>query len=55
MTRFDLWWCVRCALRDGRPMTYAEIGAVLGVDESRVRQIEARALRKLRVAMGRNL
>lgn len=57
MTRssFDLWWAQRCAERDGEQMTYGEIASVLGVDESRVRQLEARALEKMRrglAAMG---
>lgn len=51
-TMFDLWWSARCAERDGEPMTYEQIAAVLGVDPSRVRQLEERALRKLRAALG---
>ena len=46
--RFELWWAQRCAEQDGEQMTYGEIGAVLGMDESSVRHVEARALEKMR-------
>lgn len=45
---FELWWAQRCAEQDGEQMTYGEIGAVLGMDESSVRYVEARALEKMR-------
>lgn len=51
-TPFDTWWAARCAERDGEPMTHEQIAAVLGVDASRVRQLEERALRKLQTALG---
>ena len=34
-------------------MTHAEVSAILGVSAGRVRQIERRALQKLRVALAR--
>jgi RNA polymerase sigma factor (sigma-70 family) len=39
---------LRCGLDDGRPRTLAEVGRELGVTRERIRQIERRALTKLR-------
>ena len=38
----------RYGLEDGRPCTLEEIGEALGVTRERVRQIEKRAMEKLR-------
>ncbi len=39
---------MRYGLRDGRPYTLEEVGQAFGVTRERVRQIESKALRKLR-------
>lgn len=40
---------MRFGLKDGRPKTLEEVGDVIGVTRERIRQIEAKALRRLRV------
>lgn len=39
---------LRYGLRDGRPRTLEELGQIYGISRERVRQIESRAMRKLR-------
>ena len=39
---------LRFGLEDGRPRTLEEVGGVFQVTRERIRQIEAKALRKLR-------
>jgi DNA-directed RNA polymerase sigma subunit (sigma70/sigma32) len=39
---------LRFGLDDGRPQTLAQVAALYGITEQRVRQIEAQAFRKLR-------
>ena len=39
---------LRYGLRDNRPRTLEEVGKVFNVTRERIRQIEAKALRKLR-------
>ena len=39
---------MRYGLRDGKPRTLADIGQVMSVTRERIRQIETRALEKMR-------
>jgi RNA polymerase primary sigma factor len=39
---------LRCGMQDGRNYTLREVGEKLGVTRERIRQIERKALRKLR-------
>ena len=39
---------LRFGLRDGHPRTLEEVGKIFNVTRERIRQIEAKALRKLR-------
>ena len=39
---------MRYGLRDGKPRTLADIGEVMSVTRERIRQIETRALEKMR-------
>ena len=45
---------LRFGLKSGQPMTLEEIGRTYGISRERVRQIEAKALRKLRLQFARN-
>ena len=45
---------LRFGLENGRPMTLERIGKEYGISRERVRQVEARALRKLRLQFARN-
>lgn len=45
---------LRFGLEGGRPMTLEEIGREFGISRERVRQLEARALRKLRLQFAKN-
>ena len=38
----------RFGLEDGKPRTLEEVGKVFGITRERIRQIEAKSLRKLR-------
>ena len=39
---------LRFGLEDGKPRTLEEVGKVFGITRERIRQIEAKSLRKLR-------
>lgn len=45
---------LRFGLESGRPMALEEIGKEYGISRERIRQVEARALRKLRFQFARN-
>lgn len=45
---------LRFGLESGRPMKLEEIGREYGITRERIRQIEAKALRKLRVQFAKN-
>jgi RNA polymerase primary sigma factor len=42
---------IRYGLEDGRARTLAETGRMLGVSRERVRQVEKRALQKLKIML----
>ena len=42
---------IRYGLEDGTPKTLAETGRVIGVSRERIRQIEKRALQKLKLML----
>ena len=42
---------IRYGLEDGRPRTLAETGRMIGVSRERIRQIEKRALQKLKIML----
>ena len=46
---------LRFGLEDGKPMTLAEVGTCFGVTRERVRQIEHKALAKMRKCADRKL
>ena len=52
MTRYQIekrkFLMLRFGLEDGRPRTLEEVGKEFNVTRERIRQIEAKALRKLR-------
>ena len=45
---------LRFGLENGRPMTLNEVGRKYGVTRERVRQVEAKAIRKLRFQFAKN-
>lgn len=45
---------LRFGLESGRPMTLEEIGKEYGISRERIRQVEAKAIRKLRFQFARN-
>lgn len=45
---------LRFGLESGRPMTLEEIGREYGITRERVRQVEAKAIRKLRFRFAKN-
>ena len=45
---------LRFGLESGRPMTLEEIGREYGISRERARQVEARAIRKLRFQFAKN-
>ena len=45
---------LRFGLENGRPMTLEEVGRECGITRERVRQVEAKAIRKLRFQFAKN-
>lgn len=45
---------LRFGLDDGQPRTLEEVGEIYGITRERIRQVEAKAIRKLRCAFARN-